>query len=286
MLACVMVLGAFAEAMAAGKPRVPPGRDPGGVAIAIVGPGIDYTQAGIAERLARDGEGEIVGFDLIDKDRHPFEENDGSSQMFLADLLEPEVPSRLAVFRANPADRVSMAKALSYVSKSPARIVFLPDGFPETRAPDFKFLAAASKQFPQLLFVVPAGDQAVCFGEDGTGILPNVLVVTVSSMANSEALARFNTGGESVDVATDGDAKTAACDGAGNRCGRTEGSYSQIAAARVAGLAARVSAENAALGGAALKEAIVALAKPDVAQTVGATRYGVIEKTGPDFRGK
>lgn len=283
VLAGVMVAGAVAGAMAAGKPRVPAGVDPGGVAIAIVGPGVDYMDARVAKRLARDGEGEIAGFDLIDGDRRPFAEKDGPSQMFVAELMEPKVPSRLALFRAKPADRVSMAQAVSFVSKGPARIVFFSNGFPDTPVPDFQFLAAASKQFPDLLFVVPAGDQAVCFNADGTDNLPNVVVVTARSPASDG----LSIGGGSVDVAADGDVKLGSCEGDGTGCERHEGSYSQIAAARVAGLAARVAAEGAALGGAALKDAIVALAKANAAVVAaGATRYGVIEKTGADFRAK
>ena len=44
-----------ALAQLAGKPKVPPGRDPGGVAIAVIGSGVDYTLTNIARRLARDG---------------------------------------------------------------------------------------------------------------------------------------------------------------------------------------------------------------------------------------
>lgn len=66
---------AGAAAMAADaprKPKLPPGVDPGGLAMAVIGDGIDYTRPEIATRLARDGEGELVGFDLVDRDRLPF----------------------------------------------------------------------------------------------------------------------------------------------------------------------------------------------------------------------
>lgn len=268
-LAGVMVLCAVTAVVAAEKPRVPAGRDPGGVAIAIVGPGVDYTQVGIAERLARDGEGEIVGFDLIDGDRRPYvaastQAEKAALQQLVGPLLEPEVPSRLAVFRAKSGERLSVAQAISFVSKSPARIVFLTGGFPESPAPDFEFLAAASKQFPELLFVVPAGDQAVELDATEREAMPNVLIVVAASSGGVRAA-------KVVDVATDGG---------------SPGGDSQLAAARVAGLAARVSAENAALGGASLKAAIVALAKADLAEGAVKTRYGVIEKTGADFRAK
>jgi hypothetical protein len=39
------------------KPPLPPGRDPGGQAVALISTGIDYTRLDIAARLARDGEG-------------------------------------------------------------------------------------------------------------------------------------------------------------------------------------------------------------------------------------
>lgn len=257
-LALVATRGSAAENV-----RVPPGRDPGGVAIAIVGPGIDYRPERIWSRLARDGEGEIIGFDLTDNDRRPFADSGGAADVAVMGLLEPDVPSRLVLFRANASDRVSMAKAISLVSKSPARIVFLPGGFPEAPLPDFDFLAAASKQFPELLFVVPVGDQAVCFNADGAGAMPNVVVVTVTGTGTGTS--RFNVGGAMVDVAAE------AGDGA-----------SPAAAAAVAALAARLSAANAGLSGAALKAAVVALAKAGA----GGTRFGTIASAGADLKTK
>jgi len=284
VVAVVIAMGAVARAAAGDKPPVPIGVDPGGVAVAIVGPGIDYTDRDFARRLARDGEGEIVGFDLIDGDRRPYGVEQTAShrsfQSHVVALLLDQQSSRIAVFRADAAQRVSLARAISYVSKGPARIVFLPGGFPESPAPDFAFLAAASKQFPELLFVVPAGDQAAVLDGLGVGDLLNVVVVTaVASVANG-GTGKANRGA-AVDLAALGELTWAACDAAG--CAPVTGSYSQIAAARVAGLAAKLSAETVGLGGAALKRAIVALAQPDAAAT---TRFGVIAKTGADFRAK
>src|SRR5262249_13897079 len=56
------------------KPKLPAGLDPGGVAIAILSTGIDYRAADIAQRLARDGEGDLIGWDLVDRDNRPFNE--------------------------------------------------------------------------------------------------------------------------------------------------------------------------------------------------------------------
>ena len=72
-------LGVAALAQGA-KPSVPSGRDPGGVAIALIGTGIDYTLPLLARRLARDGEGELIGWDLEDKDRKPFDKSKGGTR--------------------------------------------------------------------------------------------------------------------------------------------------------------------------------------------------------------
>ena len=49
---------AATTAASAPKPKIPAGLDPGGVTVALVGNGIDYTRPTISHRLARNGEGE------------------------------------------------------------------------------------------------------------------------------------------------------------------------------------------------------------------------------------
>src|SRR5262245_39161047 len=73
-LLCALAALVLATAGAAQqrKPPLPAGRDPGGVAIAFIGTGIDYTLPLIAQRLARDGEGELIGWDVVDNDNRPF----------------------------------------------------------------------------------------------------------------------------------------------------------------------------------------------------------------------
>ena len=56
----------------ADDPKVPAGIDPGLQPIAILTTGIDYTDPAIAARLARDGEGELIGWDFTENDRRPF----------------------------------------------------------------------------------------------------------------------------------------------------------------------------------------------------------------------
>ena len=111
-IAALLFVFLFNAALAAGtKPPVPAGTDPGGVKIAIIGAGVDYTQPGIAVRLARDGEGEIIGWDFIDDDRRPF----ASGRVDTSQILLSEGQSAsLVVIRTNFAFPVTIAKALRY----------------------------------------------------------------------------------------------------------------------------------------------------------------------------
>src|SRR6185369_8658920 len=93
------------------KPPLPPGRDPGGVAIALIGTGIDYTIPEVAQRLARDGEGELIGWDLEHKDRKPFDKSKGSTRpewggdgTLIASLLVAPRTTRLVPVRLDPGD--------------------------------------------------------------------------------------------------------------------------------------------------------------------------------------
>ena len=75
ILAAVLVIALAAtgaSAQSPAKPKVPPGTDPGGTAIALIAHGVDYTDPEIAPRLARDGEGDIIGWDFIAGDNKPY----------------------------------------------------------------------------------------------------------------------------------------------------------------------------------------------------------------------
>ena len=111
-------------AYAGDKPAVPPQRDPGGIAVAFVGGGIDYTQPVIAARLARDGEGEIVGFDLIDEDRRPFARGSATTQA-AHELIAANSEARVVAFRVDAENIKTVGKAIAMVAASPAQIVVL-----------------------------------------------------------------------------------------------------------------------------------------------------------------
>src|SRR4029078_9951193 len=96
----MLALGPMALAQTK-KPPLPPGRDPGGVAIALLTTGIDYTLPTIAGYLARDGEGEVIGFDPVDNDNRPF---GGDGTTLAANLLDPAIGTRLVPVRVDPRD--------------------------------------------------------------------------------------------------------------------------------------------------------------------------------------
>ena len=96
--------------------------------------GIDYTVAEIARRLARDGEGELIGFDLVDKDNRPFGESEadtpahwGGDGTLVAGKLSDAALARGSCRCASiPRDPASLARAVAFIAQTPARIVVVP----------------------------------------------------------------------------------------------------------------------------------------------------------------
>jgi hypothetical protein len=144
------------------KPPVPVGVDPGGTAIALIATGIDYTHPEIRDRLARDGEGEIIGYDLIDNDNRPYaatslpENHDGAVDTLLARrILSTYRHARLVPVRVDPKDKIMLARALAFTATTPARIVAVPL-WGESRE-TWEFFQQAADQVPDHLLILPAG---------------------------------------------------------------------------------------------------------------------------------
>jgi len=150
-----------AKSNRAEKPPVPPGRDPGGMAVALIGTGIDYTLPQIALRLARDGEGELIGWDLQDRDRRPFDQSKGAAPpewggdgTLLASLILGAPAVRLVPVRVDPNDAVALAQALAFVAQTPARVAVVAMGSPSR--PHWEPFRQAAQRFKDVLVVVPA----------------------------------------------------------------------------------------------------------------------------------
>jgi hypothetical protein len=183
----------------AAKPPVPPGRDPGGIAIALIATGIDYTHPEIRERLARDGEGEIVGIDLIDNDLRPYASSlpgnqDGIVDTILARrILSTYRHARLVPIRVDPNDKTMLARALAFAATTPARIVAVP--LWSDNKETWEFFQQAADQIPNLLLILPAGDaDAVAQGRPqwpgALNLKGAVIVATVSETIQRGTLAR------------------------------------------------------------------------------------------------
>lgn len=151
--------GASFAQSAKDKPRVPPRGDPGGVAVAIIGNGIDYTRPEIAARLARDGEGEIIGWDFLDNDRRPYARCDDGEQTSFCSILAKMLivggaPAggprlRLVVLRGSSQTPQSLVQAVQVAAQTPARIVLLALDDP----PPPQFLPEAARRYPHLVFL-------------------------------------------------------------------------------------------------------------------------------------
>jgi hypothetical protein len=180
----VFALGRVALAQVK-KPGLPPGRDPGGVAIALLSTGIDYTLPEVAARLARDGEGELIGWDTTDRDNRPFAQRSAARPNWGADgtLLARLIGSpgtRLVPVRIDPAEPVSLAHAVAFVAATPARIVVVP--MSSAAKADWEPFRQAASRFSDLLFIVAAGDEGKDIAREPVWPaafgLANVLVVT------------------------------------------------------------------------------------------------------------
>ena len=73
LLIAAPVIAAYSVPAAAQEPHVPPGTsNVSNVTVALLGPGIDYRLPELQKNLARDGEGDLIGWDFADSDNKPF----------------------------------------------------------------------------------------------------------------------------------------------------------------------------------------------------------------------
>ena len=221
---CAVALLALARAADAEptKPPLPPGRDPGGIAIALFSTGIDYTLPDVAARLARDGEGELIGWDAVDGDNRPLARrgavavNWGGDGTLLARALGA-TGRRLIPVRVSPADPGSLAVAVAFLAATPARIVAVPMW--SAAEPEWQPFRRAASRASGLLFIVAAGEEGRDLDRDpvwpaGYG-LSNALVVARAPAAGVPgALANDGRRVEALLPAADAEAQPVTAQGA------------------------------------------------------------------------
>lgn len=155
-LVCALALLPLSGAMsvaAATEPRVPPAPAPAGVAIALLGPGVDYRAPELVGRLARDGEGDLIAWDFVDADIRPFKTG-GVTGTERAKALAASAPAaRLVIVKEKPGDPQAFGHMMAFVARTPARVIVWPDAAPAR--PDWPILLEAVKRFPDHLFLLP-----------------------------------------------------------------------------------------------------------------------------------
>ncbi|MEQ1669899.1 MAG: hypothetical protein ABL893_03480 [Hyphomicrobium sp.] len=235
-------LAGFVANAAPADPPVPPGRDPGGRAIAMISAGINYTRPHIAQMLARDGEGEIIGYDFVDDDRRPFAAEGDTS---IAELVIGEgQATTLIVLRAALADTVRAGRAIKYATDTQARITLVST--PPADASQSALISAAASHFSKHLFIVPAGDATAALETRA-----NLIVVAAAPAEGDKAL-----------PVTTADILTPSVSETGVQTVAAPGTPAALAAARIAALAARLQAVEPELAPDAAKLRILSLAEP------------------------
>lgn len=165
------------------KPKLPPGADPGGVAIALASGGIDYTRPDIALALARDGEGDLIGWDTIDRDNRPYAAGDDGAAIARAMLGADK--RRLVPIRIDPARPPTITEAIAFAARTPSQMLVIALGVEAPAA--WHALVAAAASHPRLLIVVAAPHPPL--RSEGRAAAPsNVLVVAALDHADVDVV--------------------------------------------------------------------------------------------------
>lgn len=249
------------------NPPVPEGTEPGGVAVALVDSGVNYLLPQIHRRLARDGDGQILGRDYWDLNPRPFDANPAGSPFFLrrhgtktASLLLREAPRvRLVPYRYPRPAMERMTDLVEHAAGLGIRVVNLSMG--SNDAGDWEAFEAAARRHPRMLFILSAGNNGRDIDErpvfPAALALDNAIVVT-SSEADGDVAAGSNWGARSVDLLVPAERVVVT----GFDGDETIAAGSSHAAVRVAALAARLLERQPDWGAPELKAAIFARVLP------------------------
>ena len=263
-------------------PPVPPGFDPGCVTVALIDSGVNYLLPEINRRLARDGEGNLIGYDYWDMDERPFDANPTRSPFFpqrhgtrVASIILAEAPqARLIPYRYPRPDLSRLAALVEDAAANGARIINLAMG--SNKPEPWQAFAQAMAAHPDILFVVSAGNDNRDL--DRRPVYPaafkadNMLVIT-SADGFGEPAPGSNWGKGTVDLLVPGENRPVI-----DFFGRaTVASGASFAAPRVTALAARLLLENPRWRAPDLKAAIIARARLIDGEGRLTSRYGFLD---------
>ena len=269
------------------NPPVPEGKDTGGVLVAHIDSGVNYTLPFIAERLARSDDGRILGYDFWDNDDRPFDVDAARSPFFpshhgtlVASTLLKEAPNiRLLPYRYPRNAMGKMRQLVENLAGHGARIAAMPLG--SSRKDLWNDFLAVAGAHPDILFVVSAGNNGRDIDAEpiypASAGLDNILTVT-SSTVSGRIAEQSNWGVRAVDVMVPAE-RLPVIDHRGAE-GRASGSSHAVP--RIAALAARMLARNPDWKAADLRAAIKALAAPSFDRSGPKTRWGWIPNPADD----
>jgi len=226
------------------KPLKHPGENTP-VRVGMVDSGVNYRLAEINRRLARDSDGQLVGYDFWDMDDLPYDAHPVNSGFFLqrhgtrtASLLLREAPAvELVPYRYPRPDMSRMQALVEHAADNQVTILGMPLG--SNRPEDWGSFERAASAHPQMLFIVSAGNDGRDIDErpvyPAALDLANVIVVT-SADDFVQPAERTNWGRVSVDYLVPAE-RVAALDYSGSE---TRVSGSSYAVSRVTALVARL----------------------------------------------
>jgi len=162
--------------------------EPTAIRAGLVDSGVNYLLPEINQRLARDNQGEIIGFDFWDNDKLPFDVHFGPSPFHIsrhgtgtASLLLKEAPFiELVPYRYPRPAMQRMRDLVEHAAANNVHIVGLPLG--GNKPDEWQDFAEAALEHPDILFIASAGNNGRNIDNQpvypAALELPNLLVVT------------------------------------------------------------------------------------------------------------
>jgi hypothetical protein len=232
--------------------------------IGMIDSGVNYQLPAIANALARDEHGRLIGYDFWDMDARPFDAHPTRSPFAIprhgtrtASIVIDEAPGIAIVPYRYPRPDMSRMQALvEHAAEHEVRIIGMPLG--GNRYDEWAAFQRAAEAHPHILFIASAGNNGRDI--DRKGVYPaaleidNMLVVT-SANDFVEPAERTNYGRLSVDYMLPAE-NISALDFSGSRQSVSGSSY---AVSRLVALAARLLNQTPSLTTEALKHAIETL---------------------------
>jgi hypothetical protein len=217
--------------------------------VGMVDSGVNYRLAEINRRLARDSNGQLIGYDFWEMDDLPYDSHPVNSGFFVqrhgtrsASLLLREATGiELVPYRYPRPDMSRMQALVEHADEHQVSILGMPLG--SNRVEDWTGFARAAREHPQMLFIVSAGNN----GRDIDTLpvfpaaldLENMLVVT-SADDFVQPAERTNWGRITVDFMVPAERRSA-LDYSG---AETRVSGSSYAVSRVVAIAAQLKIEH------------------------------------------